>query len=183
MLAAAGLYGAILQPRWTSSRSGRSRNEDWATLRDLRLQALSDSPDSFGPTTEMALGQPESYWRGWAAGRAGRLQAWAAYRGPEAVGWISGGIPHAGTGHLGALWVAPSARNAGLAARLLETAAEWCAQSGCTRVEFEVTDGNPAEKLYERLGYRRTGASQPLREGSPLFEVTMARDVPRPGSG
>jgi len=156
--------------------------EDWATLRDLRLRALSDSPDSFGPTVDMAREQPESYWRGWAAGRAGRLQAWAAFRGDDAVGWISGGVPHAGVGHLGALWVDPSARGAGLAAKLLETAADWCAEHGCTRVEFEVTEGNPAERLYERLGYRRTGARTPLREGAPLFEATMARDVLRHGS-
>ena len=153
--------------------------EDWATLRLLRLAALADSPDSFGPTVAMALEQPEGYWRGWARGRTGRVQAWAAFRGAEAVGLISAGVPHAGVGHLGALWVAAEARNGGLASRLLETAAEWCAAQGCSRVEFEVTEGNPAERLYERLGYRRTGAKKPLREGSALFEATMAREIRR----
>ncbi len=152
---------------------------DWELLRGLRLRALEDSPDAFGPSLESAIVQPESYWQRWAAGRPGRAQAWGAFLGDEAVGLISGGFPHAGVGHLGALWVAPGARRSGLAARLLNEAAAWVERHGGHRVEFEVTDGNPAEQLYVRLGYRRTGAKKPLREGSDLSEVTMGRDLRR----
>ena len=138
---------------------------------------MEDSPDSFGPSLESALVQPESFWRHWAAGRPGRAQAWAAFRSDEPIALISGGFPHEGVGHLGALWVAPDDRGKGLAARLLDAAATWVERNGGYRVEFEVTDGNPAEQLYLRLGYQRTGEQKPLREGSDLFEVTMARDL------
>jgi len=152
--------------------------DDWATLRELRLAALADSPDAFGPTVESALAQPESYWRAWAKGRPGRMQAFAAFSGPDPVGLISGGTPAEGLGHFGAVWVAPRARGTGLGRELVNVMCTWLAAHGCQRIELEVTDGNPAEHLYESLGFRRTGASHPLREGSPLSEVTMARDVP-----
>lgn len=157
--------------------------DDWARLRELRLQALEDAPDSFGPTLESALAQDERYWRGWARGRPGRLQAWAAFAGDKTVGLVSGGIPgEPSVGHWGALWVAPEARGQGVARRLVETVCAWLEAQGCTRIELEVTDGNPAEHLYRSLGFERTGARKPLREGSPLFEVTMARDVPTRGT-
>jgi hypothetical protein len=85
--------------------SFRALNEDdWRVLRELRLRALEDSPDAFGPPLASALEQPESFWRTWAKGR-GRLQAFGAWAGGEPVALISAGIRD-GVGHLGALWVA-----------------------------------------------------------------------------
>jgi ribosomal protein S18 acetylase RimI-like enzyme len=150
--------------------------DDWRVLRELRLRALEDSPDSFAPPLASALEQPESYWRAWAKGR-GRLQAFGAWAGGEPVGLISAGIRD-GVGHLGALWVAPEARGRGLAVGLMNAACAWLQARGCARVELEVTEGNPASEIYRRLGFEFTGAKQPLREGSPLFEATMARERP-----
>jgi ribosomal protein S18 acetylase RimI-like enzyme len=153
---------------------------DWEILRDLRRAALQDSPDSFGPTFEMARTLVEEDWRSWAAGRAGMSQAFIAFEGARPVGLVSGGRnPGQGTAHWGALWVAPSARKVGLGKQLAETVCAWLEAAGATHIELEVTDGNPAERLYESLGFVRTGASKPLRDGSELREVTMARDVKR----
>ena len=152
--------------------------DDWLVLRELRLRALEDSPDSFGPPLASALAEPESYWRAWAKGR-GRLQAFGAWSAGEPVGLISAGIRD-GVGHLGALWVAPEARGRGLAVELMNTACDWLQARGCSRIELEVTQGNPAAEIYRRLGFEFTGAKQPLRDGSPLFEATMARERPTP---
>ncbi|MGE3074624.1 MAG: N-acetyltransferase family protein [Dehalococcoidia bacterium] len=156
-------------------------DSDWEILRELRLSALKDSPDSFGPTHESALAQDEAYWRRWAAGRPGRLQAWGAFEGARPVGLISAGVAAERAAHCGALWVSPSARRSGLGRQLLETVMEWASRNGCERLEFEVTEGNPAETLYRSMGFRRTGARHPLREGSVLEEVTMGIDL-TPGS-
>ncbi|MGE0601732.1 MAG: N-acetyltransferase family protein [Dehalococcoidia bacterium] len=154
---------------------------DWEILRELRLSALEESPDSFGPTLQSALAQDEAYWRRWAAGRPGRLQAWGAFLDRQPAGLISAGMPHERVAHCGALWVAPNARQAGLGRKLMETVISWANENGMVRLEFEVTDGNPAERLYLAMGFRRTGARHPLRAGSDLDEVTMAMDL-TPGS-
>lgn len=157
---------------------------DWALLRELRLRALSDAPDSFGPTVESALAQPETYWRSWAGGRSGRIQAWGAVDDGEPVGLVSGGANASGVGHFGALWLDPAHRRNGLGRQLTEMVCAWMESRGCTRLELEVTEGNPAEQLYRSMGFARTGARQPLREGSALFEVTMARERPQgPSAG
>jgi GNAT superfamily N-acetyltransferase len=154
--------------------------DDWLVLRELRLRALEDSPDSFGPTLASTVEQPESYWRAWAKGR-GRLQTFGAWSEGEPVALISAGIRD-GVGHLAALWVAPEARGGGLAVDLMNAACAWLLARGCTRIELEVTEGNPASQIYKRLGFEFTGAKQPLREGSPLFEATMARETATPGT-
>jgi GNAT superfamily N-acetyltransferase len=156
--------------------------DDWRMLRDLRLRALEDSPDSFRPTFEESSTLPEEYWRGWAAGRPGALQAWAAFRGALPAGIVSATMRD-GAGKFGALWVAPDERGEGLGRRLVETACEWLEACGASRIELDVTEGNPAAALYERLGFVATGDRKPLRDGSPLFEATMARETPlRPGN-
>jgi GNAT superfamily N-acetyltransferase len=154
---------------------------DWGMLRELRLRALEDSPDSFGPTVTSALAQPESYWRAWALGRPARLQAWIAYHNAEPSGLVSASVDDGGGGHFGALWVAPEARRGGIGEALVETACAWLETLGCPTIELHVTDGNSAERLYESLGFARTGARHALRQGSPLFEVTMARATRRDG--
>ncbi|HMO94900.1 MAG TPA: GNAT family N-acetyltransferase [Tepidiformaceae bacterium] len=151
--------------------------DDWPVLRDLRLRALADSPDAFGPTQESAAVHPEAYWRAWARGRPGTFRAFAAFEGGRAVGLVSGGRREDGSGHFGAVWADPASRGHGLGRLLVETICAFLESVGSTRIELDVTDGNPAERLYGALGFTRTGASHPLREGSELREVTMARDV------
>jgi GNAT superfamily N-acetyltransferase len=145
-------------------------------LREIRLRALSDSPDSFGPTLEEASRQPASYWERWAGGGDGRFHVFVALDDlGAAVGLVSGSIRPSTDGAFGALWVDPAARGTGLGRQLVEAVCRELESLGCRRIELSVTDGNRAEWLYETLGFARTGARKPLREGSPLFEVTMAR--------
>jgi GNAT superfamily N-acetyltransferase len=50
-----------------------------------------------------------------------------------------------------------SARRAGIATRLLESAADWLAAKGAPRVVLWTAEKNPvAQKLFARLGFRRT---------------------------
>ncbi len=152
--------------------------DDWETLKALRLAALADAPDSFGPTVESAREQPESYWRGWARSRAGRLQAWAAFRGREPVGLISAGVPHEAVGHLGALWVAPAERGAGLAARLLEVAAAWCADVRLHARRIR-SDGRQPRRAALRAPW--LPAHRGLDTASGGFRADRSDDVPRSG--
>lgn len=153
---------------------------DWEAVRDLRLRALADAPDAFGATLDDARARPERYWRSWARGNE-RLQAWLARDGHRPRGLLSSGISSEGTGMLGALWVDPAARGQRLGERLLLRGCEWLTKQGCTRLELHVTEGNPARAIYTKLGFELAGARTPLREGSELFELTMARPALAPG--
>lgn len=53
--------------------------------------------------------------------------------------------------------VEPSARGEGIAGRLVEAAADWLEKRGAPRVMLWTAQGNvPAQRLFERLGFRRT---------------------------
>jgi len=36
---------------------------EWQTLKALRIAALTESPDAFGPTAAEAASQPDDYWQ------------------------------------------------------------------------------------------------------------------------
>jgi ribosomal protein S18 acetylase RimI-like enzyme len=152
-------------------------SDEWETLRVLRLRALTDSPDAFSVTLAEAEASPESYWRGWAswAERDDR-RVFVVRRSGEAHGLGSGGVGDDGSGHIGAMWVAPELRGTGAGGRLFDTICAFLGDAGATRLELTVTQGNePAIRLYESRGFRFTGEWTWLRAGSSLRNLTMAK--------
>lgn len=53
------------------------------------------------------------------------------------------------------LFVAPEARRQGLAEALLERAKQHAISTGALRIELSTAQDNPAQRLYERLGWQR----------------------------
>lgn len=152
--------------------------DEWPTLKLLRIRALTDSPDSFGTTATEVVGQPDAFWQGWALRAAGDdARVFAAFQGDEPLGLASAVRDEEGVGHIGSMWADPSVRGTGVGALLLDTACGFLSAAGCDRIELWVTDGNDrAEALYRSRGFARTGTREPLREGSPLWNVEMTRD-------
>ncbi|MFJ9615549.1 GNAT family N-acetyltransferase [Streptomyces noursei] len=149
--------------------------EDWARYRTLRLAALADAPQAFGSTLEREQAFTQEQWRA----RLARRGQFVAEDGGEACGLI-GVVPEApGIAQVVSMWVHPSARGRGTADLLLLTALRWAQDHGFPRVELWVTEGNaPAERLYARHGFQRTGRVQLVREGEPGREFRMARSGP-----
>lgn len=150
--------------------------DDWRRLRALRFAALREAPDAFGPTVDAARQEPEAYWRRWAGGGpAGRAIVLVATRDGVDVALISGSVDERAVGHIGAMWVDPSARGIGIAARLLRAMLDALPERGAVgAVRLWVTSSNEvALSLYERRGFRRTGTAHPLRSGSPLDELEL----------
>jgi ribosomal protein S18 acetylase RimI-like enzyme len=156
----------------------RLEAHEWKLLRELRLRALRDAPDAFGPLAADVEREPDAYWQRFAQvfrpERGDLLVALADGRG---VGLVSA-IARDGFGHVGAMWVDPAARGAGLGRRLLEAACAALRARGCWRILLDVTDTNaPAIALYRSAGFELTGGAKPLRDGSTLRNLEMAREA------
>jgi [ribosomal protein S18]-alanine N-acetyltransferase len=69
------------------------------------------------------------------------------------------------TAHLSSIAVKPGAAGKGLGKHLLRAAEEAARKEGCSRLRLEVRPENaPAQKLYEKHGYRRTGTIEDYYE-------------------
>lgn len=55
--------------------------------------------------------------------------------------------------HIHSLYVEPRHRRQGLGRELLEAALRWGLGKGCAEAKLDVLAGNPARKLYERIGF------------------------------
>jgi GNAT superfamily N-acetyltransferase len=133
---------------------------------------LQDAPYAFGSTWEREKDRPESDWR-----RA--VESRVRY-----VAELDGGV--AGTASCGesgisraasltSLWVDPPARGRGVGDVLITTVMAWAKAAGNNQLLLWVTEGNVnAEKLYERHGFRKTGATQQVRPGEDRMEFEMA---------
>jgi putative acetyltransferase len=111
----------------------------------------------------------------WAASLNGLF--WVAERAGVVVACC--GVTPAGEGEgmeLRKLYVAASARRRGLGAHLSSLAEEEARRRGATFVElWSDTRFLDAHRLYERLGYRRTGASRELFDVSDTVELHFVK--------
>jgi ribosomal protein S18 acetylase RimI-like enzyme len=126
------------------------------------FEAVSWNPERRLPPYEATIEHPElaRYHRGW--GRPGDLGA-IAVDGEQVVGVAlcrlftdddhGHGYVDAETPEV-AVAVAAPWRGAGLGRRLLEELAAAARAAGFARLSLSVDPGNPARRLYERLGYR-----------------------------
>lgn len=146
--------------------------EDWKAFRAVRLSALKDAPHAFGSTWEGEKDRAEPDWRRAVVAR----ERFVAETDEQVVGMASGGPSGSGgVASLTSLWVDPASRGQGVGDALVETIVEWAREAGYEQLVLWVTDGNsPAEKLYERHGFRRTGATQRIRAGEERLEFEMS---------
>jgi GNAT superfamily N-acetyltransferase len=158
-----------------SVRVRQATVDDWQVVRDIRLAALREAPYAFGSTYAREMNFDEATWRG-------RLSnpdspTFLAFDGDEAVG-IDGVYTENGDRILVAMWVAPSARRAGVGAALTKAVCDWVKARGDSRVYLGVAEDNdPARRLYERLGFKMTGHSEPLHSDPTRLSLEMARDL------
>lgn len=156
--------------------------DEWRTYRELRLRALSESPDAFGSTLAREQPWPDEEW----SARLARgtesdtdLPLVADLEG-TAVGlaWVRIEEAAPATANLYQMWVAPEARGLGAGRMLLDAAIEWARSAGARAVALGVTCGDtPATRMYARAGFAPVGAPEPLRPGSPLLEQRMVLDL------
>lgn len=145
---------------------------DESVLKELRLQALTDSPRAFSSTYEREVARTTEDWRRWLAPAATFiLEADGEPRG------LVAGVPDPNDSsiiHLMAMWVHPDIRGTGAADTLIASVKAFAGEVGATQVRLKVVENNRrAKRCYERLGFRPTGRQSVLEKNGDV-EIEMA---------
>ena len=149
---------------------------EWRLWRDLRLRALTDSPDAFGETLSHAKRCSEEDW----VNRAASATLLVAEHDGHPVGMAVVRISETdrSRANLYAMWVDPATRRMGVGRALVDEAIK-CAQSaGVSEVELRVTNNNgPARKLYRMAGFVETGTEKLIRPDLELQTEIMLLQI------
>lgn len=175
--------------------------DQWASLRALRLRALSDPAArvAFCDDYVEAREQPAVYWQERSTpiaegGRATNLVVvaedgtWAgmlavlaaAARSRGAKGDAAGGSGREQRAHVVSVYVLPEHRGTGAAELLLREALDWTwRNTPAQRVLLWVHEANPrARAFYQRLGFAPTGNSMPFPPAPEEWEHEL--EISRP---
>lgn len=152
---------------------------EWQELRALRLEALRNSPRSYGSTLAGELLRTEAEWRERAASGAAGIDevAFAAVVDGRWVGMARGylELPSA---HLIAVYVTPASRRRGLAAALSAAVVAWARERGASEIFLSVSDWNSgARRVYEALGFVATGVRGSLPWDATVTESQMRLEL------
>lgn len=149
--------------------------QDWTTLKKIRLTALERDPEAFGSTLERELGFDEKTWRS----RLTTSIWFLAVDDQVPCGIVAGrraDVPN--ERHLVSLWVGPEHRGRGIAAQLVAAVVNWARVDGGGRLLLWVMEDNEAAvRLYERLKLGPTGLHRPVPRNPPRGEIELALEL------
>jgi ribosomal protein S18 acetylase RimI-like enzyme len=148
----------------------------------IRLRALLDSPSAFGSTYAREIQFSQQDWEQ----RARNVD------GIHAIGYLASengeycGLAicfldetNPSTADLRSMWVAPTHRRSGVGAEIVNAIAIWATTRGATTLTLMVTSSNSAAtSFYERLGFTKTGRTQPHPNDAQLLEYEMKKPLP-----
>jgi ribosomal protein S18 acetylase RimI-like enzyme len=151
-------------------------------FKEIRLRALQDTPSAFGSTYARESQMSDQEWKS-------RVERWSGESGIGFLAFDDGaacGIAGAfldrndlSRAQLISMWTAPSHRRLGVGRMLVNKVAEWAQARGATILQLMVTSKNDAAmRFYERLGFSRTGRSEPYPHDPALVEYEMAKALP-----
>ena len=156
---------------------------EWERLREIRLEALADTPTAFITTLDEARAFPDSVWIDRAsAGASGEDQRTVlAIDGADTVGMSVGLFrPHARSGvvPIVSVYVSPRARRDGTGTRLMQDLEAWARTKGASMTSLWVVDTNEvARRFYERLGYVATLDRQKITVPPVRWETRLVKDL------
>lgn len=163
----------------------RFARDEWRTYRELRLQALADSPNAFSRTLREEQSRAEAEWSDRLASASDfDLPLVAEVDGaPIGLAWgrIEASSPE--VANLYQMWVAPSHRRIGAGRLLLEAVIGWARAANVRWLVLGVTCGDtPARQLYSRAGFEPDGEPEPLRAGSTVLAQSLRLDLQAGGA-
>jgi ribosomal protein S18 acetylase RimI-like enzyme len=150
-------------------------------FKETRLRALKDTPSAFGSTYARESQLTDEEWRS-------RALRWNGERGIGLLA-VDNGVACGIAGcfldpdnprgaQLISMWTAPSHRKLGVGRLLVDSVAMWASSRGATTLQLLVTSSNESAMIfYERLGFNRTGRTEPYPNDPALVEYEMARPL------
>ena len=164
----------------------RVRSEEWSQLRELRLEALKDTPIAFAEAYDASVGKPDSFWQGRATTGATSESACTlvAVENGRFIGMTVVVLDGAGrpVADLFGVYVTPARRGRahGVADALFAAAVAWArGHAGVERIRLFVTEGNDrAAAFYRRLGFVPNGVTEPYPLDPDVTEIQM--ELPGP---
>jgi len=159
--------------------SRRAIPEDVDLFRSIRLQALKESPDSFGSTYADAIKREVQLWKEqllssvdgvlrnkqFAFSDKVCIGIGALYRQKEAV-----------SGDIIMMWISPKFRGSEAGTLIVDNLLTWAVEIGLTDVQLTVTDTNKrAMAFYEKFGFCPTGDIEDVDKDRGLRGIRMKK--------
>jgi ribosomal protein S18 acetylase RimI-like enzyme len=152
-----------------------------SSYKAIRLRALQDTPSAFGSTYARESQFSDTDWQQ----RASNLCT------PRSIGYLAReqdvycGIAvsflnehnpqHA---ELMSMWVAPERRRTNTGRLLVDAIESWARRSGAHTLQLMVVGKNLAAiSFYERLGFTKTGRTEPYPNDPALIEYEMSKSL------
>jgi ribosomal protein S18 acetylase RimI-like enzyme len=148
----------------------------------VRLRALQDAPGAFSSTYAKECQLTDSDW-------IKRVERWNGESGAGFLAIDEGaacGIAGSfldqndpARAHLVSMWTAPTHRQRGIGRLLVTEVLKWARDRNAQVLQLMVTSNTePAIRFYERLGFTRTGRSEPYPNDPAVIEYEMSRPLP-----
>jgi GNAT superfamily N-acetyltransferase len=149
-------------------------------MRELRLQALADTPEAFGATLAESVARTDDEWRARFVPRPGGVNVVEVDENGSFVGMASGFVADESpdVAYLVGMFVIPERRGSGIGRRLVGAVESWAVELGLRRVELEVNPAVPAAvQLYERCGFHPTGVTRALPDRPEITVVELVKEL------
>lgn len=155
--------------------------QDAFVFKAVRLRALQDAPHAFGSTYATESQFADSEWLVRIERMSGkRGVGFLAMDGETACG-IAGSFldeNDSTRAQLISMWTAPSHRHQGIGRLLINEILKWAHVRNARTLLLMVTSNNePAIRFYERLGFAKTGRTEPYPNDPAVIEYEMSRPI------
>ena len=134
------------------------RPDDWRAWRDLRLEALKDTPIGYGERLADVVGLTDEEWERRVNHPPRPGVRFLAYDGDDVVGMAGGFVDEQEQPVLFAVYVRPEHRGGEVVAALVAAVQAWAAEPLTLHVH---EDNHRARRAYEKLGFVLTGEVDP----------------------
>ena len=150
-----------------------------SAFKTVRLRALQEAPYAFGSTYTRESQFAESEWQNRVERMDGYMGVgYLAIDGENACGIVGSFLDQADPtrAHLISMWTAPSRRQKGIGRLLVKKVLAWARSRNVRLMLLMVTSNNePAIHFYERLGFAKTGRTEPYPNDPAIVEYEMSR--------
>jgi ribosomal protein S18 acetylase RimI-like enzyme len=152
-----------------------------ASYKAVRLRALQDTPSAFGSTYARESQFSEADWLQRAANLCTpRSIGYLAHEQDNFCGIAAGFLKEKNPqqAELVSMWVAPEQRRTGAGRLLVDAIESWARDTGAHTFQLMVTNNNLAAiTFYQRLGFTKTGRTEPYPNDPVLTEYEMSKPL------